>query len=509
MKKFASRSTAFVLTACFFLSAFAALHADTGASKEPKESWVGMYMNGKKMGWTSIRTEPAEYKSKTVTRITSTSISRLELFGQNVSQDTKTLTYTGSSSQPIYQEYRINSNGSTMELKADYQPGKIVCMVTSGSSVSQKVVPVPSGIKLVADSSDPTQGQHVKPGQQETFYYLNPLTVALEKTQVKVEAEEKARLAGTSLTAFRVSADSPFGKMTTWETADGDLIKGEMTFGPVAMVMYREPKAVALDMTSKAPTFEIAGATATSVGEPAYTPPSDFAVATAVKTDKPIKNPREATHLQLELSGVTDKALAISDTRQALKTEQKPDVWLLDVAAKHFDATKAAQLPIKEPSVQKELMRAPFLEADDPEILKTARVLRGTETNSYRVASKIRQWVHAQMKPDYTIGVPRSTAEVFKRRRGVCRDYATLFAGLARAAGIPTRVCGGIVYAEGRFFYHAWAECWVGEWLPFDPTTPVDFVDATHIKFAQGDVTDMYRVAGIIGKLKISVISAD
>ena len=70
-------------------------------------------------------------------------------------------------------------------------------------------------------------------------------------------------------------------------------------------------------------------------------------------------------------------------------------------------------------------------------------------------------------------------------------------------------MCGGIVYAEGRFFYHAWAECWVGEWLPFDATTGVDFVDATHIKFAQGDVTDMYRVAAIVGKLKISVIAVD
>jgi hypothetical protein len=469
-----------------------------------------MYMNGKKMGWSSVKIEPSEYKGKTVTLVTSTSMSRIELFGQKVSQDTKTVTFADSSSQPLYQEYQIVSNGSTMTLKADYQPGKIVCTVSSGGNASEKIVPVPEGAKLVADSSDPTQGQHVKPGQEETFYYLNPLTIALEKTVVKVQAEEKATLAGANYKAFRVLATSPFGNMTTWETADGELIKGEMAFGPVKMVMYREGKALATNMASKAPSFAVAGGSAAAIARPAYTPPSDFALATAVKTNKPIENARETTSLKLELSGVEDRSLALSDHRQTMTAVAgKPGSWALSINSKRFDPETAARLPIVDPVLQKEMMRAPLLEADDPEIVKTARVLRGAETNSYRVAAAIRAWVHGQMKPDYTIGVPRSTAEVYKKRRGVCRDYATLFAGLARAAGIPTRVCGGIVYDKGRFFYHAWAECWVGEWVPFDPTTPVDFVDATHIKFAQGDVTDMFRVAGIVGKLNISVIAAE
>jgi hypothetical protein len=58
------------------------------------------------------------------------------------------------------------------------------------------------------------------------------------------------------------------------------------------------------------------------------------------------------------------------------------------------------------------------------------------------------------MKPDYTIGVPRSCKDVLQRPRGVCRDYATLFAGLARASvrsdpsGKTTRVL--VVSINGR-----------------------------------------------------------
>lgn len=506
MKTYASRSLA-ALVLAFALTPVTLLRADSAIPKEAKEQWIGMYINGKKMGWSSVRTEPKEYNGKPAALVTSTSISKLELFGQSVSQDITSVTYMDAASQPLYQEYTMVSNGTTMLLKADYQPGKIVCSLTSGTSTSEKIIDIPPGVKLVADASDPTQGQHIKAGQHETLYSLDPVTVALDKIDVKVEAEEKAMFAGAGVTAYRVSASSPLAKMTSWETADGDVIKMEMFLGPVSMTMYNEPKAIALDMSTKAPKFEIVGAIAAVTST--YSPPSDFALATAVKTDKPINNPREATHLKLQVSGVEDRELAISDGRQVLKANGEVGGWLVDIAAKHFDAMSAAALPITNPALQKEMMRAPLLEADDPQIVQTARTLRGAETNSFKVACKIRQWVHAQMKPDYTIGVPRSTAEIFKKRRGVCRDYATLFTGIARAAGIPTRVCGGIVYAEGRFFYHAWAECYVGEWLPFDPTTPVDFVDATHIKFAQGDVTDMYRVSGIVGKLKISVIAVN
>ena len=94
---------------------------------------------------------------------------------------------------------------------------------------------------------------------------------------------------------------------------------------------------------------------------------------------------------------------------------------------------------------------------------------------------------------------------------GVCREYATLFAALARAAGIPTRLCGGVVYKEGELRYHAWNECRVtddpGGWIPFDATADGDFVDATHVKPSQGDVTDMYDFAAAVGRLKAQVIS--
>jgi hypothetical protein len=479
--------------------------AASRAEETPKESWIGIYMNGRKMGYSKIHTAPGEYQGKPGLKITSTSVTRLEMLGNKISQDTDTLTYTDTNHKPLHQEYRIVSNGSVMSLKADYLPGKIVVTMNSGGSASTKEVVVPPDANLIADSSDPGQGKKITLGQKTTYYYLNPLTISLDKTDVDVVASEQIKLAGKPQQVFRVTATTPFGNMLSWETPGGEMVKGEMSLGAFSMIMFQETKQVAMDMASKAPSFVVAGATA---AVPGYTPPSDFALATAVTLDKPIENPRNATSVNLEISGINDKSLILSDKRQEMSPiSSKPNTYALHINAAKFDAAKSALLPISEPSVQKELQNAPYLETTDLELRQTAKELKGSDTNAYRVAASIRLWVYTHMRPDYSMGVPRSCSEVYKKRRGVCRDYATLFAGIARAAGIPTKVVGGVVYAEGKFFYHAWAECWVGEWVPFDSTMPNDFVDATHIKFTQGDVTDMYKIAGVVGKLKVNVLA--
>jgi hypothetical protein len=110
------------------------------------------------------------------------------------------------------------------------------------------------------------------------------------------------------------------------------------------------------------------------------------------------------------------------------------------------------------------------------------------------------------MVPRADSGVPRSAVDILNKPSGVCRDYAILYTALARAAGIPTRLVAGLVYMNGSFYYHAWAESFVGEWVPFDATLSTDFVDATHIKLTEGHATSMFVMAQIIGKLKAEVI---
>ena len=92
------------------------------------------------------------------------------------------------------------------------------------------------------------------------------------------------------------------------------------------------------------------------------------------------------------------------------------------------------------------------------------------------------------------------------RSRRLLAWSAVLLAALCRSAGIPARVAAGLVYLRGRFYYHAWNELYLNEWVAVDATLGQFPADVTHIKFIEGDMEDQVKVLNLIGKLKIEVV---
>jgi len=64
--------------------------------------------------------------------------------------------------------------------------------------------------------------------------------------------------------------------------------------------------------------------------------------------------------------------------------------------------------------------------------------------------------------------------QTFETRKGVCIDYARLYASMARAAGLDVRVVTGLGYdGRGGYGAHAWNEVFASEqdrWIPLDST---------------------------------------
>src|SRR2546430_8966554 len=48
----------------------------------------------------------------------------------------------------------------------------------------------------------------------------------------------------------------------------------------------------------------------------------------------------------------------------------------------------------------------------------------------------------------------------------------------------------GLVYLDGRFYYHAWPEVWLRDWVAVDPTLDQFPADATHLRFVVGGLAD-------------------
>ena len=93
-------------------------------------------------------------------------------------------------------------------------------------------------------------------------------------------------------------------------------------------------------------------------------------------------------------------------------------------------------------------------------------------------------------------------------RQGDCNEHTVLYVALARALGLPARTAVGLVYVNGAFFYHAWPEVWLDEWVAVDPTFGQYPADASHIRFVIGGLAQQVEIVRLIGRLQIEVVEA-
>jgi hypothetical protein len=503
-----SKSALLTITSlvALLLASAPTLHAQNAVDiRASREYWMGMYLGTDKVGHTQVILRPATYKNQPVLEMRSVGKMALKMLGSVTEQNSLQRTLVDRQGRPLFAVYDITSKTSSLHLETlyNYKTSKVECRLGKGDEVTKKVLTIPSGATILADTTLSNLSKKIKPGTKLTQYTIDPISIEFQKVETLYVGRQRIKdpISGKMVQALYSKTKLPQVEMHYWEAEDGDFLRGEMSLGFLKIVMQKETKQVALSSNS------------TLAPEEGYVPPKDFAVATAIVADKPITEPRKIQSLDLHIVGIPSKELILSDTGQTVQDiTQTGDTYKADykIRTTLFDAQNSLQYPVKKTSLQPYLAKAPYLDTENPSIVQTAKKIRGKEMNLYKIAVAIRDWVSKNMTPDPSIGVPRTATDIFNNRRGVCRDYSTLYTAIARAAGVPTRLCGGIVYAEGRFFYHAWVECYVGEWVVFDPTlhnlrNPVDYVDATHVKFAQGDVMQMFKVVAIVGKLQIKV----
>lgn len=164
-------------------------------------------------------------------------------------------------------------------------------------------------------------------------------------------------------------------------------------------------------------------------------------------------------------------------------------------------------LPIKieNPELAPYLESSAWVESKDPEMVAQAKKIQGKTSSARETSLKILRWVHENVSPIPSMGLPTSK-QVLISKKGDCNEYTVLFTALARAAGIPTRMVAGLVYQNGRFFYHAWAEVYLDRWIGMDPTFGQAPVDVTHVPLIEGDIEEQVALVNQIGRIKVEVL---
>jgi hypothetical protein len=63
-----------------------------------------------------------------------------------------------------------------------------------------------------------------------------------------------------------------------------------------------------------------------------------------------------------------------------------------------------------------------------------------------------------------------------------------------------------LALVNGKFYYHAWPEVYLGRWTAVDPTFGQFPADAAHLRFTIGGLVRQADLLRLIGQLDVDVI---
>ena len=354
-----------------------------------------------------------------------------------------------------------------------------------------------------------------KVGNTVTIASFDPTTMAAKDLTLRFAAEslfmvvDSARLDSTTMRFVPALTDTvrawqlvptDGAGFSGWVDAQGRVVQATQ---PGGIVLRRVAYEIAFENWRR---DQSAGgtrpATATATGSGTL---SDILEGTAIAAGAlPGRNGPSA--LRVRLSGTTFEGFDLQGGRQRLEgndltiSREGPAVleadWSLAGPRAGFRSRFAA-----------ELASEPLLQADDPEIVALAVRIAGNERDPRVVAERITRWVHDSLAKEITISIPNAV-QVLRTRRGDCNEHTQLFTALARSIGIPTRIATGLAYVNGKFYYHAWPEIRLRDWVAVDPTFGQFPADAAHLRFVRGGLTRQGELLRLVGTLRLEVLDA-
>ncbi len=339
----------------------------------------------------------------------------------------------------------------------------------------------------------------MKPGKTYAVRVFDPFLLAARDVEVTVAAES------TLVIADSAGYDST---ALAWVPAHFDTVRAfriEERWGgtPAGFTLERSAFELAFTNFRKRDTARAARA---SAGRGA----GDVVAATAIAAGAALR-PRSPSQLRVRLSRVDLANFDLSSGRQRLAgdtliVQREAPAQLV---ARYDLPARGAGGP-GEPGgpggpLAAFLAPEPLIQSDDPRIQAQARRILGGERDPARAARLLLDWVHDHVTPTVTGSAP-SAVQALETRRGDCNELTVLFAALARAAGLPARAAAGLLQLGDRFYYHAWPEVYLGDWVAVDPVLGQFPADAAHLRFTVGGLARQAELVRLIGRLRLEVL---
>lgn len=447
-----------------------------GDQARPRESWMNIFQNNRKIGFSHSRLQPTdtgfELEEKVVMRINT----------MGMIQDLHLQTRARLNRDLALERFEFGLESGRFRFSAQGEAsGGVLSVRTEAAGDRRSIeVPVPPGITPAAAVIDALAMADLKPGNRYTFDVFDPAALAQIPVLVEVIGPEDVPVMGQNVPATKVTLNFRGMLQTAWIGENGDLLKERGLLG------------MRLEKTSRADALDDRGLVASQ----------DLTELASITPNRPIASPEALEVLRVAIGGAATEGLQLQGGRQRISdgvlTVRKESLAELP------DVLTEQSLPALE---RVYLKPEPFIQSDHAKIRAQVRSILGDNVPMPPLlkARRLMDWIRANIERRPVLSLPDAVATL-ENRMGDCNEHAMLFAALARAAGIPARVEAGLVYMRGRFYYHAWNLLFLGQWVTADALFDQIPADATHLRLVTGSMQQQFDLLAVMGQLQIDVL---
>jgi hypothetical protein len=315
------------------------------------------------------------------------------------------------------------------------------------------------------------------PGSPINVTILDLPKLSLSDARVVLEEIKPMKIGSDVLNLYKFNVDGSI----LWSNEIGAIIKKEY---PASAVFYAELEGIAQEADDKI-LF-------------------DYTSLPVIKSNHLIADTKALNTLRVKINGY-DFQTGLYEESSAMREDNS----LIIRREKSEELKKGKYIfPYKEKVFSKYLNSDKWVLADYEPLANTGRVYARTHKyDSFAFAEYLNNYLNTLIKT-----MPRfvllNSREIHKSLYGDYLERTVMFATYARAAGLPTRLIGGLVYRNGYFYFHAWPEVWLGRWIPADPTLAQFPADVTHIPLKEGTLEDIISIIADLKHIEVEVLEA-
>ncbi len=457
----------------------------------PSEHWEIQYLGGRPIGYTRYRASPSLTAETSKLRCETTSVVRLRK-GDRLTEQRLTV---GTLERPNGELISINVEQllgeETTKLEGVVVGETLQWTQIKGTKRSGSRIPWKSSYRGPNAVEQSLRRKPMQPGERRRFSYFDPVLVSL--VDVVLEAKDRsfsATFDGSDMELLEIRSVVIQGNMgmetRLWTDADGRIQKKYVSALDLRSFLAPESAALAVRDSADWDIMEWSTIPLNKSIEK-VDQISEIAFQVRLKDQLNPANVFPTTDFQ-QVRSLTALTCQVTVSRPNLPTE-----WKIE---------PESPLEYRLPSE--------FIQSDDPQIIDVSKLFASLGSQEEHLVERLCRGVYQSVQKRPFSSSFSSAADVAYNMYGDCTEHALLFAGVARAHGLPTRIAGGLLVSstDGKpsLVFHLWNEILVeGRWIPIDPTwgkapAPADRIVIVQSALASsnpyGDLLPVLRAMG-------------